>query len=125
MTLDVRIGKKTSENSVEQCPDAKENICDSAHTNWPAESYRSGNNVAFWKFFTRNKDLKAIYLEMRKHPNTNDLDIALLKPFLKRINKLKELNFIDEIDKDRLKWLKYWSNKAVELYGDEAAIMFS
>jgi hypothetical protein len=36
MTLDVRIGKKIGESSVEQCPDAKENICDPTHTNWPA-----------------------------------------------------------------------------------------
>ncbi|MDP3989718.1 MAG: hypothetical protein Q8Q01_00765 [archaeon] len=125
MTLDVRIGKKIGDSSVEQCPDAKENICDPLHTNWPTESYRSGNNFSFWKFFTKNKDLKAIYLEMRKHPNTNDLDLALIKPFLKRINKLKDADFVNEVDKDRLKWLKYWSNKAVELYGNEAAILFS
>jgi hypothetical protein len=62
---------------------------------------------------------------MRKHPDTNDLDLALIKPFLKRINKLKDSDFVNEVDKDRLKWLKYWSNKSVELYGNEAAILFS
>ena len=125
MTLDVTIGKKTGKDHVEKCPESKDNVCDSTQTNWPSESYRSGNNVSFWKFFTRNKDLKVIYLKMRKHPDTNDLDIAQLKPFMKEINKLKESDFVDEIDKDRVKWLKYWSNKAVELYGTDAAIMFS
>lgn len=125
MTLDVTIGKKIGKDSVEKCPESKDNVCDSAQTNWPSESYRSGNNVSFWKFFTKVKELNTLYLKMRKHPNTNDADIAQLKPLIKQINKLKESDFEDELDKDRLKWLKYWSNKAVELYGNDAAIMFS
>ena len=125
MTMDVKIGKKTGDNTIEQCPDSDTNICDPAFTRWPKESYRSGSNVSFWRFFMKNNDLKKIYLEMRKHPNSNDLDLASLKPFANKINKIKESDFSDDLDKDRLKWLKYWSNKAVKLYGEEAAIMFS
>jgi len=32
---------------------------------------------------------------------------------------------VNEVDSDRLKWLKYWAKKAVELYGDDAAISIS
>ena len=62
---------------------------------------------------------------MRKHPNTNDLDIAKLKPFAEEISKIKEADFTNAIDKDRLKWLQYWTLKAVELYGENAGVQFS
>lgn len=120
MTLDVTIGRKLKDDVV-QCPDSDKDICNPNLTNHPREAYRSGSSD-FWSFW-RRRGLADIYLSMRKNPNSNDIDIALLKPFIKRINALKEPLSI--IDKDRLKWLKYWSNKATELCGEEAAIMFS
>jgi hypothetical protein len=29
------------------------------------------------------------------------------------------------LDKDRIHWFKYWSKRAMDLYGDGAGVMFS
>ena len=65
-----------------------------------------------------------LYYRIRKHPDTNDCDIIPLKSILHEINGLFD-EFFDEIDRDRMKWLKFWSNRAVSLYGDDAYISFS
>jgi hypothetical protein len=49
--------------------------------------------------------------------------LAQLKPVLEEINLLSE-TLPSRIDQDRMKWFKYWTNRAVELYGDEAYITF-
>lgn len=134
MTLDVTIGKFKIKNptrndvkdyesanainfmSVVACPISKEPICEQSA--WPCESYRSGS-TGFWNFF--EKQLPKLYKKMRFNPNTNDKDIAFIKPILKEINALP--NPVDD-DADRMKWLKYWCNRAVELYGIRAAIEF-
>lgn len=137
MTLDVTIGKLIrrgfdvegeSEDRhihinevfwVNQCPKSDVAICNPEHTLWTHESYRSGSSE-FYEFF----DMIPFYRRM-KWNRTNDTDIAFLKPLIDKINELKEEDFGTERHKDRLKWFKHWSNKAVELYGDDAAIMFT
>ena len=139
MTLDVTIGKITIERieeeddlcfkplfHVQQCPEAKEDINDKEYTLWTKESYRSGS-TDFWSFFKRQHPLlKEIYFGMREHPDSNDFDVAYVKPYLEKINSIKIEDFKDpnEVNDDRLKWLRYWCNKAVELYGEEAGISF-
>ena len=54
---------------------------------------------------------------------TNDIQITRLKGYLNEINNLKgDGDFINE---RRLHWLKFWCNRAVELYGNDAVIKFS
>ena len=69
--------------------------------------------------------INEVYYEMRKHPNSNDIDVCRLKPYAKRISciEIPEINQ-NSLDADRLKWLKYWTARAVNLYGDKAGIMF-
>jgi hypothetical protein len=128
MTLDVRIGQAQlicEEGHfmahVALCPKADGNICKPTYTAWPDESYRSGS-TEFWDFF-HTPELEEIYLEMRHYPNSNDLDIVALLPFLPKIQAIPRLG--TDADKDRLLWLKHWSQVAVDLFGDQAAISFS
>jgi hypothetical protein len=161
MTLDVTIGKLTFPDPqtiineilttnespiveeyqfiyVTQCPNSEIDICDPAVTLWPKESYRSGS-THFWIFFERLIGID-IYHAMRNYPNSNERDIALIKPLINEINKLNTITrdqiieMFPELSKDqtnidgmvdRLKWFIYWTNKAVELYDDFAAIDFT
>ena len=127
MTIDVTIGKAVLRNFdnkayayVDQCPDADKNICEQEYTLWEKEAYRSGS-TGFWEFFF--EAMGEIYNLMRDNPRSNDLDVAYIKPFIKQINSLQTPK--DPYHKDRMKWFKYWCNKAVELYDDDAGIMFS
>ena len=137
MTLDVAIGKVTRHEEprdeelgvgikqffdVEECPDADFDVCNPENTIYPRESYRSGSS-GFWKFWTDNPKLNEIYTRMRE--DKSDIDISYLKLVLKDIQKLKPEDATGEGDHDRLKWLQYWSKKAVELYGSDAGIKFS
>jgi len=128
MTLDVTIGEIYLDKDLSEikpiywvrcCPESETEICDEEYTLWTKESYRSGSS-SFWKFF--KEDIGDIYYEMREHPYHNDHETAYLKSFIDRINALPTPE--DEFNQDRMKWFKYWCNKAVELYGDKAAIMF-
>lgn len=125
MTLDVTIGKITVDDSqeewVEQCPIADHDICKKEHTWWTVESYRSGSSV-FREFWEHRCTI--LYFKFQQHPRSNDKDIAQLSPYIDEINALPD-TLQDKLDADRMKWFKYWANKAVELYGDEAGIMFS
>lgn len=51
----------------------------------------------------------------------------LLAPYKEEIEQLEErIPTLDtEINKDRAKWLVWWSKKAIELYGNRAAIKFT
>lgn len=139
MTLDVTIGYVEPNTEpyddqihpsfdVIQCPNADHDVCNPEYTMDAKESYRSGSfgEDGFWAFWKRKSlKLSAIYFEMRENPDSNDRDVAYLKPFIERINAIPESDFTEAVDLDRLKWLKYWVNKAIELYGDKAGIMFS
>jgi hypothetical protein len=132
MTLDVTIGRIDKEKDEEgkmrkfvvACPESNVNICDPTNTIYPREAERSGSS-SFWQFWRATPDIEEIYLEMREYPSTNDLEVAKLKPFAARIAKLKESDFPDPYDQDRLKWLKHWTKDAVKRYGDKAGIEFS
>jgi len=138
MTLDVSIGLikfgKLKKNDVadyescnvmraldiKRCPDSEADICDPERTLSAKEAYRSGS-TSFWDFW--DNCTYELYHSMRDYPNSNDTDIAFLKPVIDDINALPDPT--DEGNADRMKWLKYWANKAVELYGDRAGIRFS
>jgi hypothetical protein len=125
MTLDVTIGKLKGTQYIEQCPNSETDISDPKLSWYLKESYLSGS-TGFWEFWLNsNLSLREIYLKMRKHPFTNDRDQAKLKPFLNDIIAIPESAFTIPDDIDRLRWLKYWAAKAVELYGDKAWISFS
>ena len=136
MTLDITIGELCLSEEIDylkedpeirpclwvrECPELDYDLCDPDATVYPRTSYRSGS-TGFWKFCFDFMD--DVYYEMRENPKTNELDIAYIKPFLNRINKLSDPQD-DFYHKDRMKWLKFWCNKAVELYGDRACIMFA
>lgn len=132
MTLDVTIGKiilrQDEDNGrayvwIKQCPGADFDVSPKKYTLSPREAYRSGS-TSFWQFWRKNDLLGQLYEEMRTHPNSNDFDATYLEKYVERINQLEENSFESELDQDRLKWLKYWVNKAVELYGKEAGITF-
>jgi len=128
MTLDVTIGQLAiiKENNramlwVSACPSETVAICDIEYTLWPNEAYRSGSSE-FRQFF--REELGQMYNAMREHPDTNDIDIAYIEPFIERINDLPD-ECEDDANIDRMKWFKFWCNRAVELYGEDASIMFS
>ena len=131
MTLDVRIGKaqiKDYDNhfivDVVKCPELDYDLCKPCFTLWPRESYRSGS-TEFWEFFTHNPEIRKIYHQMRDFPDCNDYEVIKIIPFIDKINALSIQDFKKDSHKDRLKWLKFWCKKAIELYGDLAAISFS
>lgn len=138
MTLDVTIGKlhisklRDREgmtnlmhlSTVIKCPYATNNVCDPKLTFWPKESFRSGS-TGLWNFWLEHRTLNKVYQSCRIFPDTNDADIAFLKPHARRILSIKDSSMKTEENKDRLLWLKYWTKKSVELYRDDAAIMFS
>ena len=125
MTLDIIIGKLTytpgdDELDVEKCPPESHDVCDRELTIYPRDSCRSGSAGLWDFFFDRVHD---IYMEMRDYPDSNDPEAIAIKPFLERINALPD-DCNDAINNDRMKWFKFWCNRAVELYGDEAGIEF-
>jgi len=126
MTLDITIGKISKDGkSVEECPKADHDITSPSLSHWPRESYRSGS-TGFWDFWLHKNDvLNTVYMELRKHPYTNDWDVVKLAPVADKIALVKESEFSEPDDIDRLRWLQYWTKKAVELYGEEAGISFS
>ena len=138
MTLDVTIGKVVIEPydpeykdedgacvaqfSVEPCPELDYDLCISPGcTLWPREAYRSGS-LNFWDFFL--KKIPGVYRKLRYNPTTNDRDVAWIKPIIDEINRLSD-DIGTDIDNDRMKWFKFWCNRAVELYGENAGIEFS
>lgn len=146
MTLDVTIGKIIVEEfnpeypdevivnvGVEPCPDLEYDLCESmkgdpyggtgtGYTRYPRSPYRSGS-TPFWGFFRHY--MPALYKKMRAHPDSNDRDVARLQPVINEINALPDSPLNCACDVDRMKWFKFWCNRAVELYGKEAGIEFS
>ncbi len=62
---------------------------------------------------------------MRWYPQTNDRDVAYLDHFVHEIMAIDLQEFETALDRDRMKWLQYWTLKALTLYGTDAGIMFS
>jgi hypothetical protein len=128
MSLGVSIGRRITEKrgekdveGVECCPDADHEICDSEFTRWTKESYRNGSSD-FWQFWEVR--VGSLFQRMNVDKiNSAGEPLAQLKPVLEEINLLSE-TLPSRIDQDRMKWFKYWTNRAVELYGDEAYITF-
>jgi hypothetical protein len=128
MSLGVAIGKRITEKrgekdveGVQCCPDADQDICDPEFTRWSKESYRNGTGD-FWHFWEHH--VGSLFQRMSVgNLNSAGEPLAQLKPILDEINQLPD-DFVKRVDQDRMKWLKYWANRAVELYGDEAYITF-
>lgn len=133
MTLDVMIGRIqkrywwSQEKTVAMCPPLDYDLCNSGglfddhpegSTAWPRESYRSGSSC-FRDFFMR-RPLQGFYLSIYIH----ERDIHVLAPYGEMIRSLQKGMFPRQ-DWDRLKWLQFWTKRAIELYGDKAGISFS
>ena len=106
---------------VQPCPSENDG-CSKEDTIYPNEPQRSGS-ISAMSDFMRNvvgKDLDDYFREMK----SNDRQFARIKPVIDKINKL-EYTGEEKMHHTRLKWLKFWCNRAVELYGDEAVIEFS
>ncbi len=116
--------------TVEDCPDEKENVCNPEYTLDAKSPWRSGS-TEFWHFFSESKRINKIYHLWRNFPESNDRDVCFVKPVLELINELTDSDVFNkneevyERNKDRLKWLKFWANKSVELYGEYAGVEFS
>jgi len=105
---------------VEQCPDEPDG-CTEEDTIFPNSAYRSGSNTAISDFF---KEVMPKIIREMKPIESNDFQISRINPFLEEINKLQYNGKVKQ-HKIRLHWFKFWCNKAVELYGDEAVVSFS
>lgn len=127
MTLRVTIGEiyKGNESdalTVQPCPSTEKNMVKSKHTTHPNEAIRDGSDL--WLFF-RVPPLITIFKAFNggKSPGEYPVTIPLQK-IAKDIAAI-QIDFEDEIDRDRLRWLKYWTAKAVKLFGERAGIEFS
>ena len=94
MTLDVNIGKvvlcmenNKPEFAIENCPDAKNDICNPDNTIFPKSSIRSGSS-GFWGFW--RKHCNDLYESFRDPPYSNDVDVAYLKPYIDDIKSLPD-----------------------------------
>lgn len=105
---------------VEQCPDEPDG-CTKEDTAWPNSAYRSGSIGGMWDFFDK---VMPELIGMIKTVSTNDKQITKIKPFIIEINNL-EYNGTEEQHRKRLHWFKFWCNRALELYGEEAVIEFT
>ena len=143
MTIDIKIGKlkiKTTEELVKErikdkssdtiwlievvkvveCPEENDG-CTSEDTIFPNRAYRSGSNTGISKFFN---DVMPGLISKLRPIKSNDYQVSLIKPHIEEINNLVYKGN-DEYHIKRLQWLKFWCNRAVELYDNEAAISFS
>lgn len=108
----------TDSIDVEECP-SMDDGSDPKQTIYPNHSYRSGATTAWSDFF----DKIMPELDDKIRPiKSNDPQVSLLKPYIDEINKL---TCDIEDHKHRFKWFIFWCNKAVELYGWNAAIKFT
>lgn len=138
MTLDITIGKLVVDpneeygyerayggidphhTDVDPCPDADVDICDPECTIYPRRSYRSGAYGSLPQFIQ-------LYLP-RMRRELGVCGIARLSRYYNEIQAMSDdasLSGHNIYCEDRIKWFKYWSKKAKELYGDAAGISFS
>ena len=139
MTLDVTIGKieifreyKEDDDYekydrylvvntiVVECPDLDYDLCSSNHTMWPRKSWRSGNTSFFIGFF--ESYLPETYQRFVYKDKWESVSVAFLQPVIEEIKALKIP--LPPIQADRMKWFKFWCERAVDLYGENAGIMF-
>lgn len=106
---------------IEQCPDEPDG-CTSDDTSHPNEAYRSGSIFAISEFM--REVLGDVLSDKLRPVHTNDPQITLLKPFINDINKIVYIGK-EKMHHQRLHWLKFWCNRAIELYGNDAVIQFS
>jgi len=121
MTLTVKIGRVGTPSdecleSIDECPPESFDVCDPAFTIYPRRAYRSG----LWDFF------ESYIPYLRRRVLTQPENTLLIKSFIDDVNRFTSNNhsYGNALDKDRMKWFKFWCNKAVELYGDDAGIEF-
>ena len=105
---------------IEQCP-PEDDDCTEEDTMYPGEAYRSGSISGMTEFF--EIVLPDLINDIRANRN-NDRQYTLIEPFIEKINLLIYEGDVKQHNK-RLHWLKFWCNRAVELYGEEAVILFS
>ncbi len=95
--------------------------CTRDDTIHPGEAYRSGSIFSISEFFTQVLGDVGTLL---RPIGTNDKQITILHPIIDRINAV-EYKGDDKYHKMRLHWLKFWCNKAIEQFGNEAGIEFT
>jgi hypothetical protein len=123
MTLDVVIGKYEQFQEgiiVVQCKPATCDICDIKHTLWPRAAYRSGSSD-FYDFFKYYASV--LYYSDSSFPEVKRSTIIKLWPLIYEIQQLGTPT--DSLDLDRMFWLKYWTQQAVDQYGKDAVIKFN
>ena len=104
--------------SIDECPGEIDG-CTNGDTMCPNRAYRSGS-LSFYRFFS---DVMFELDDEIRHLKSNDRQYTLIKPYLERINAIEYTGL--KLHEIRLMWFKFWCNKAVELYNDNAVIMFS
>ncbi len=136
---------------VEKCPPAEKQICE--YSDHPFDSFRYGSTYDFHEFhkyifsvaqnqgdvfrstFPAVLPLKPIIDKLNSISNDWKGKNEPLEFFFNemaeviytgKIDKKKQLSpdWLVEISRDRMIWLKHWANKAVELYGEDAGIEF-
>lgn len=105
---------------VEPCP-PEDDSCTEEDTMYPNQPQRSGSIFAMEDFMRTvvGKDLDDYFRPIK----SNDRQFTRIKPVIDDINKL-EYTGEEKMHHTRLNWLKFWCNRAVELYGDDAVIKF-
>lgn len=106
---------------IELCPSEIDG-CTKDDTIYPNEPIRDGPTIDLYEWIHTVFDSELVEC---LYPNkTNDTQYTLIKPLIERIN-LVTYDGPTLMHKIRLKWFKFWCNKAVELYGDDAVIQWS
>lgn len=132
------INFENQDRGAEECPVENYDICDSKYTANPSRSYRVSTEYMtcplreFWYSYIRPIFWDEQALCEQKHlAETCKRDMTLfqdnpipLKPYIEKIRKLPD-ECGNIYDNDRMKWFKFWAEKAVELYGEEAVIHVS
>jgi len=120
MTLSVFIGKIDPHRDgipyIDMCPSESYDVCDPEYTIYPRKALRSGADD-MRDFFDGLPD--EIYINTISDPD----EMVLIEAVIGAINALPD-DIGNPCHNDRMKWLKFWCNRAVELYGDEAGIEF-
>lgn len=83
---------------------------------------RSMATLGFYDWMRSNPDVAALIKKLGK-PGTNDFHYHLLTDeVVELVSKLRRGR--SDLDRDRIKWLKYWAKRAKEQFGDEAIVAF-
>ena len=107
------------------CPDLDYDLCSEENTIYPRSPIRDGAYATFPDFVQQY--FPDLYRDL------GVCGVGLLAPYYEDIQKLPDIpkkpNFIRSTrgnvdlanDADRLKWFKFWSKRAMDLYGPEKA----